>query len=141
MESPTKRAERLFLEGRCVYCGDKVEQLRLGLCQTHYMRYYRAIKGLSEEDRAAYDKRAIRDGELIPNRQGKRSREDNSYEKRLEKLKQSGVIRSGSEMPKPPPDDDLSPVPAPVGRKSTTKKKAAAPANRKAKSSDKRKQA
>jgi hypothetical protein len=127
MESPTEKANRLFLEGRCVFCGDPAPKPRFGLCQKHYQRYYRLTKSLSVEAKAVFDAESIAAGELIPNRQGKREKEQTSFEARLERLKQSGIIQPATEIPNATPaDDDLPPAEVDIGR--PVKKKAALPA-------------
>lgn len=59
--------------GECLLCSEKAAPGRRGLCQLHYGRFHRAMKDFAKADRPAEEAKKVRDGELLPDRQGQRS--------------------------------------------------------------------
>lgn len=88
-----ERVRRCRDEGLCLVCADaaeKVSSVRRGLCQRHYSQWYGQKRGMSDEQAAQYEAESIRDGKLLPARQGQRLDRANPYTEIAERV--TGVV-------------------------------------------------
>lgn len=70
--TPRQRAEQLEREGKCILCGTLAKSLVRGLCRMHHGRFKASMNRVQPEQRHDFEAMLIENGQLLPNRQGRR---------------------------------------------------------------------
>lgn len=69
-----KQVEERHEQGVCLLCEKRA--WKRGVCTTHYSRWRTARADVPNRERPAFDAQQIRDGKLLPDRQGQRDVEN-----------------------------------------------------------------
>lgn len=83
---------------KCLICGEYASGKR-GLCQKHYSQLRRVLDEIPVENRAIAIEKLIREGKLLPARQGKKDENPNEFESLLEEFIPPPIEKSWAKRP------------------------------------------
>lgn len=74
----TKQVEESAVANKCLICGGEAKGKR-GLCNAHYLQFYRRMMELPRKERAAFEEEQIREGRVLASGQLRQLKKPNPF--------------------------------------------------------------